>query len=93
MTMPHPEAMKLLGQFFDAKDPGTRLRLWRTCKGLSRSEVARRAGCSHTAIAKLEGPRSNPHVLLAFAISKALGVPADLIWRDRVSQPQRREGR
>ncbi len=83
MNTPLTEAMKLsIRQFVTAKDPGTRLRTWRTFKGLSRSELARRAGCSHTAIAKLEGLRSNPHVQLAVAITKALHTRVEEIWRE-----------
>jgi DNA-binding XRE family transcriptional regulator len=78
--------MKLSVGQLEHAEPGVRLRVWRTFRGLSRSELARRAGCSHTAIAKLEGPRSNPHIRLAFAISKALSVSVELIWRDRATR-------
>lgn len=50
----------------------------RTAKGLSKRQLAEKAGVSHSEVHRIEnGERQNPSVPMLIAIADALGVPKD----------------
>src|SRR5579875_2263619 len=55
---------------------GTRLRVLRAQRGMSRPILARRSGVSERYIAQMEAGRGNGSILLLRALAVALGVPA-----------------
>ena len=50
------------------------LKAWREHIGITQAEVARRAGMSQPAYAKLEKPGANPRTATLRKIAKALGI-------------------
>jgi len=52
-----------------------RLQRLRMAKGLSRYELAKRAGCSQVYVRKLEDGRSDPTIGMVRRLAKALRVP------------------
>ncbi len=71
--------------WWSAPTPGERHRLRRERRGLSKSRLARLAGCSRAAILKIETDKATPRVTLALTLCKALGATPELIWGKRPS--------
>jgi putative transcriptional regulator len=51
----------------------TRLAAWRTKSGLTQEQLAAEAGVTRQTIISLEAGRYNPSLLLAWAVTKAVG--------------------
>lgn len=60
---------------------GDRIAETRTRAGLTVSDLARRVGCSHSALWGIEAGRSMPSLQLAVRIAQALEVPLDDLTR------------
>jgi len=68
---------------------GAQIRLRREQRGMSASELARRAGVSKATLSGLESGRSNPTIDTLDAVAVALGIPlADLLAPTTPTQPQ-----
>ena len=73
-------------------DIGARLRELRTERGISMSELARRAGVGKGSLSEIESGRRNPTVETLYAICRPLGVPLTALLGGRPGVDSESEG-
>jgi XRE family aerobic/anaerobic benzoate catabolism transcriptional regulator len=61
---------------------GSRVRTWRTERGITRKHLATRSGVSERYLAQLEAGRGNISVLLLRKVAHAMGVPVERLVRE-----------
>jgi ribosome-binding protein aMBF1 (putative translation factor) len=75
-TLPHAVVK------WNVQDGERLLKAWRRWLGLSRAELAERAGVTQAQIARFEAGKAIPRADTLLRLSNAMGVMADLLWED-----------
>jgi len=52
-------------------------------RGITWSDLGRRAGLGPGVVRRLRAPHANPKLTIAYRVAEALGVPVEVLWRLR----------